>query len=455
MVGQPVSDRFHFRTAGELRRQADDLGVALPFSDDIRSLLEPSKVAGRTLPNRLVAQPMEGCDSTADGAPGDLTTRRYRRLAEGGSGLIWVEATAVTGDSRANPRQLWISGRTAGHFARLTQLVRSAARARFGANHQPYLVLQLTHSGRFSRTAAPGSRKAACHNPHLDREPLPVWSDAELDGIRDAFVGAARLAAQAGFEAVDIKSCHGYLMHELLGARLRVASQYGGPYEHRARLLLDTASAIRDQVPGLAVAVRMNATESVPAPYGFGVPEDGSRGTDLTEPVRLARDLAAHGCSLINVSAGIPTYDPQVGRPFDRPVAGTAPPPEHPLVGVMRLLNSGVTIQQAVPSVPVIGTGFSWLRQFWPHVAAELVGTGRLTLAGLGRGVFAYPDAPADLMANGRLDLRKCCIACSRCTELMRLDSTPGCVIRDHPLYPGIHRQAVAAAARRQTEGSA
>jgi 2,4-dienoyl-CoA reductase (NADPH2) len=136
-----------------------------------------------------------------------------------------------------------------------------------------------------------------------------------------------------------------------------------------------------------------------------------------------------------------------VGRPFDRPIAGTAPSPEHPLIGVMRLLSLGVSIQQAVPSVPVVATGFSWLRQFWPNVAAALVGSGQVKLAGLGRGIFAYPDAPADLMERGRLDQRKCCIACSRCSELMRLGSTPGCVIRDHPLYPGIHRQAVAAAA--------
>jgi 2,4-dienoyl-CoA reductase (NADPH2) len=455
MNDQPLSDRFHFKTADELRRQAEALGIALPFSEAIGSLLEPAAVAGRPLPNRLVAQPMEGCDGTACGAPGELTLRRYLRLAEGGSGLIWVEASAVLGDCRANPRQLWISDRTVDDFARLADMIRSAARARFGARHQPVLVLQLTHSGRFSRTAPPGMRKAACHNPHLDRDRLPVWTDDELDGIRDAFVAAARLAATAGFDAVDLKACHGYLIHELLGARVRTDSRYGGPYENRSRLLLDTTTAIREQVTGLAVAVRMNAADSLPAPYGFGVPEDGGSGSDLTEPIRLACDLAARGCSLVNVSAGIPTYDPQLGRPFDRPVAGTAPSPEHPLVGVMRLLNIGVSIQAAAASVPVVATGFSWLRQFWPHVAAALVEDGRIVLAGLGRGVFAYPDAPADLMTTGRLDPRKCCIACSRCTELMRLGSTPGCVVRDHPLYPGIHREAVAEAARQADAGAA
>jgi 2,4-dienoyl-CoA reductase (NADPH2) len=453
MTGQPLSDRFTFKTADDLRRKADELGFPLPFSEDVSVLLQPATVAGQPLPNHLVAQPMEGCDGDADGAPGELTRRRYQRIAEGGSGVIWIEATATLGDGRANPRQLWISTRTVDRFEQLAELIRSAARAKFGKHFLPYLVLQLTHSGRFSRAAAPGKRKAACYNLYLDREPLPDWTDDELDQVRRGFVHGAKLAAEAGFDAVDLKSCHGYLLHELLGARLRPYSRYGGSYENRTRLLIETIRAIRTQASGLGIAVRMNATDSLPSPYGFGMADDGSGRVDLAEPMQLARDLAANGCSLLNVTAGIPTFDPQVGRPFDRPVAGTAPSPEHPLIGVMRLLSLGVAIQQAVPSTPVVATGFSWLRQFWPNVAAALVGSGQVALAGLGRGIFAYPDAPADLMAAGRLDQRKCCIACSRCSELMRLGSTPGCVIRDHPLYPDIHRQAVAAAAQSQGPG--
>ena len=453
MAGQPLSDRFTFKTADQLRRKAEELGFPLPFAEDISALLQPTTVAGERLPNRLVAQPMEGCDADADGAPGDLTRRRYQRIAEGGSGLIWVEATAVLGDGRASARQLWISDHTVKQFEQLAEMIRSAARAKLGKHFLPYLVLQLTHSGRFSRTAASGKRKVACYNLYLDHEPLPDWTDAELDQVHRGFVRAARLASDAGFDAVDLKACHGYLLHELLGARLRAHGRYGRSYENRARLLLETVAAIRNQVPGLAVAVRMSATDSIPPPYGFGMAEDGSGRVDLTEPIQLAQDLATRGCALLNVSAGIPTYDPQVGRPFDRPVAGNDPSPEHPLIGVMRLLRLGIAIQQAVPSVPVVATGFSWLRQFWPHVAAALVGSGQVALAGLGRGMFAYPDAPADLMARGRLDQRKCCIACSRCSELMRLDSTPGCVVRDHPLYPEIHRQALAKAAQRNGPG--
>jgi 2,4-dienoyl-CoA reductase-like NADH-dependent reductase (Old Yellow Enzyme family) len=180
MATQPLADRFRFKTADQLRRCAAELGLDLPFSGTFGPLLAPARVAGRDVPNRIAAQPMEGCDGEPDGAPADLTRRRYTRIAEGGSGLIWVEATAAFGEGRANPRQLWISPATAARFCELAAMIRESARARFGASHVPYLVLQLTHSGRFSRTAAPGERKAACHNPHLDGEPLPQWPDGEI-----------------------------------------------------------------------------------------------------------------------------------------------------------------------------------------------------------------------------------------------------------------------------------
>lgn len=446
MTGQPLSDRFQYKTGDALRRKAEALGVDLPFENDLRILLEPADVGGRRVPNRLAAQPMEGCDATPDGAPGDLTTRRYWRFASGGSGLIWFEATSVAADGRANPRQLFLSADTAPAFRRLVDLTREAARRRFGDRHEPYLVVQLTHSGRFSRTAGEGRRKATCFNPHLDREPLPEWTDEELDGVRETFVYAARLAADAGFDAVDIKACHGYLVHELLGAHTRANSRYGGPFEHRAHLLMDIVSAVRARLPGLAVAVRLNATDGVPYPYGFGVSPDAGAAIDLAEPRRLARMLADAGCALLNISAGIPSFVPHLGRPFDRPVAGTAPPPEHPLVGVARLLGLGAAIQSEVPAVPVVATGLSWLRQFWPPVAAGLLTRGMAVFAGLGRGAFAYPDAAADLMARGVLDQTKCCIACSRCTELMRVGSTAGCAVRDHPLYSSLHRAAMASA---------
>ena len=444
-AAQPVTDRFRFKTAHDLRAKAEDLGLELPFTDEFGVLLQPVTVAGRVLPNRIAAQPMEGCDGELSGAPSSLTRRRYLRFASGGSGLIWFEATSALAEARANPRQLLLTRDTLPAFRDLVRETRTAARGRFGPAHSPYLVAQLTHSGRFSRTAPPGQRKVACANPFLDREPMPVWTDAELERVRDALVAAAKLAAEAGFDAVDIKACHGYLLHELLGAHTRTNSRYGGAFEHRSRLLVETVAAVRAAVPGVAVAVRMNATDSVPFPYGFGVAADGAGSIDLSEPRRLVRLLVDAGCTWLNVTAGIPTYVPHVGRPFDRPAAGTAAPPEHPLVGVVRLLELAGAMQREAGDVPVVATGLSWLRQFWPYVGAAVITRGMAGFAGVGRGMLAYPDAPADLMAHGRLDQTRCCISCSRCTELMRLGGPAGCAVRDHPLYSGLHRDAIAA----------
>ena len=116
MNTQPVADRFAFKTADALRRKAEELGAALPFDQDIGVLLEETVVGGRRVPNRIAAQPMEGCDSTPEGAPADLTVRRYERFGAGGAGLIWFEATSVVGGW---PREPEAAVHHAGHRVRL------------------------------------------------------------------------------------------------------------------------------------------------------------------------------------------------------------------------------------------------------------------------------------------------------------------------------------------------
>jgi 2,4-dienoyl-CoA reductase-like NADH-dependent reductase (Old Yellow Enzyme family) len=352
--------------------------------------------------------------------------------------LIWFEATSVAPDGRANPRQLLLSPASVGSFARLASATRSAAVRRFGPRHDPILVLQLTHSGRFSNPGgSPAPRRIACANPHLDvpGQSTSTWRDEELDALADVFVEAVALAAEAGFDAVDVKACHGYLLHELLGAYTRQASRYGGSFDNRARLLTGVIERARDRAPGVTLAARLNATDGIPYPYGFGMAPDGSLTTDLAEPLALVRRLQMAGCGLLNVTAGIPARVAHLGRPCDRMAGGGTPPPEHPLVGVTRLIDLAAAVQRETPQVPVVGTGYSWLRQFWPNVASAVIRDGMATIAGLGRGAFAYPDAPADLMEHGALDPKKCCVACSYCTELMRAQAPTGCVVRDYGVY--------------------
>jgi 2,4-dienoyl-CoA reductase-like NADH-dependent reductase (Old Yellow Enzyme family) len=433
--------RFRYRDAEELLEKAEGLGINLPWQDGIAPLFLTFDILDKRVPNRLAVQPMEGCDSTPDGAPDELTFRRYRRFAQGGSGLMWFEASSVSAAGRSNPRQLHLTNKTLGAFERLVDMTRAVARDRFGSSCIPYLVLQLTHSGRFSNKESPAKPKVAYFNPIFDAAPddVDVYRDEELDAIRDQFVATAILAQKAGFDAVDVKACHGYLLDELLSAFTRTDSSYGGDFECRARLLLEIVKQIQTSASRLALAVRINATDGVPYPYGFGVAKNGGVEPDLSEPLRLQQGLRDAGCVLLNVTAGIPAYAPHIGRPFNRPPAGTRPAEIHPLAGVHSLIRWAAAFQKAQPSLPVVGTGYSWLQRFWPHVGAAVIAQGDACFIGLGRSSFAYPDAPLDLVTRGKLDPAKCCTACSRCTELMRNHQVAGCVVRDPSIYKKVY----------------
>jgi len=398
-----------------------------------------------TVANRLAVQPMEGCDATADGAPTDLTVRRYRRFAAGGAGLIWWEATAVVPEGRANPRQLWLHSGTVKAFAEMARIARGAARESVGA--EPICVLQLTHSGRYSRPAGEPAPILAHHSAILDPAggigpDHPLISDEELDALQDAYVAAARLAAEAGFDAVDVKSCHRYLVSELLASFTRERSRYGGSYENRTRFLRETVAKIRQAVgEAIEVTCRMNAYDAMAYPYGWGVDPDDPRRWLLDEPIRLIGELKAAGVGGIDVTIGNPYWNPHVNRPADWTIAGGTEPPEDPLTGVARILHVVRDIQRAHPDLPVIGSGYSWLRQYVPQFAAGAIAAGWTSLVGVGRGALAYPDFARDIFRTGAMDPHKVCVACSSCTQIMRDGGRSGCVVRDHEIYAPIFRQ--------------
>lgn len=431
--------RFRYREAAELRRDIAALGLSIPWDDDPAPLLTPIRIGNRVLPNRLAVHPMEAFDAAPDGSPGELALRRYRRYAAGGSGLIWFEATAVEEAGRSNPRQFYFHERNVGRFERLVAETRRAAAEQFGPGHDPLLILQLTHSGRWSRPAGTRRPLIAHHHDVLDAmveidATYPLVTDGELDRLQNAFVNAARLAASAGFDGVDVKSCHGYLGSELLAAFTR-PGRYGGSLENRARFLLETVQRIRSEQRELLATTRINVFDGLPYPFGFGVARDDPDESDLTEPRAVLEKLQSLGCEIVNVSLGVPYCKPHLGRPFNRAVPGSPSAPEHPLVGIARHLRLAGHLQTTLPDLPLVGTGYSWLRHFFPHVGAAAVREGRVSIVGLGRMAFAYPDFARDLAEHGALDPRKTCVGCSGCSELMRDGKQSGCVVRDGDLY--------------------
>ncbi len=433
-------EKFHYADVADLKKDIHRLGLDVPCGDGVDSLGDPLRIGRFLVPNRMAVLPMEGCDGMPDGGPGELTERRYLRFAKGGAGTLWFEATAVAPEGRANPRQLWMNESTAPAFGQLLKTSRQAAQEQNGKDFLPYTVLQLTHSGRYSKPDGTPRPVVAAYNPWLDTQPLDrihVIGDDEIEALEEKYVRAALLAAEVGFDAVDLKVCHGYLGAELLAAFSR-PGRYGGTFENRTRFIRNIVRKVRECAGGsLQIAVRMNAYDSVPYPYGWGVDQTDFHRPDYTEPAQLVAMLAGMGVSLFNITCGNPYYNPHVNRPYD---TGTYRPPFHPLEGVATLLGAARAMQKAAPAAAVMATGFSWLRQWGVNVAAAAIQQGWFQMAGFGRLSFAYPDFARDALKTARLDASKVCLACSKCTVIMRDGGTAGCVLRDATTYAPIYR---------------
>ncbi|MCK5850541.1 MAG: FAD-dependent oxidoreductase [Kiritimatiellae bacterium] len=439
-----IHERFHMKNLGELKSTLKAMDLSLPIDKDLSILGDTITVAGKSVPNRFAVQPMEGFDSTPNGAPSELSHRRYQRYAKGGFGLIWFEATAVMGEARSNPGQLWIHGDNVSEFRKLVEATRETAMKNSGRDIM--CILQLTHSGRYSKPDGVPAPIIAHHSPILDPKhnlpsDYPLVTDDYLDQLRDTYTSAARLAADAGFDGIDIKSCHRYLVSELLASFTR-EGKYGGSLENRSRLLRETLMQIKKEVPELIISTRMNAYDAISYPYGFGVDKEDHKIPDLTEPLQVIKSLCDIGISILNISIGNPYFNPQYGRPYDFPTKGASVPNDHPLAGIERFVSITRQIQKAFPDLPVIGSGYTWLRHLMPYVSAGIIRSGGATIMGIGRGAFAYPDTPKDIIENGKMDPSKSCVTCSACTQIMRDGGKTGCVVRDSEVYGTEYRLA-------------
>ncbi len=434
--------RFNLKTIEDLKNELDRLELYLPVSEDLSVLGEKVKMGKWELPNRFIVQPMEGVDAVeATGAPSDLTFRRYHRFAEGGSGLIWFEAIVASEDGRSNPRQLALTEKNLDEYKRLIDETREIA---YKANkHEIVTVVQITHSGRWSKPSGKPEPKLIHHNPVLDKalgidETYPLVTDEYLDALQDKFIRTAELSAKAGFDGVEMKAVHGYFTGEMLCAHTR-EGKYGGSYENRTRFVRDiTRGAASVMGSDHFATARLTMHEPSAYPYGWGVkPEDGSTEIDLTEPKRFARELCELGnMPVFNFSIGYPRFAPYMNRPHDNSLVGAPKPPEHPLEGIVRFQNIARETQKVVGDVPMATAALAWLRHLMPYVAAGLVKEGWASLIGQGRGAFAYPDSVNDILNNGKMDPAKCCITCSMCSQIMKdVVGRNGCPMRDKEIY--------------------
>ena len=425
----------------DLKSKTEELGVTLPFSTNLKGLFEELKVGSRVFANRFAVQPMEGCDCEADGTPTDLTKRRYHRFATGGAGLIWFEANAVCQKGRANPRQMMLTEQNKDSFKRMVEDTRETAQKEGGVDVK--LILQATHSGRYSKPNGVPEPIIAYNNPLFEKDkPLDascIITDDELKALEENYTVTAKLAEEVGFDGVDIKACHRYLVSELLSAYER-KGQYGGDFDNRTRFLRNCYAGVKSAVSkDFIVTSRMNVYDGFPYPYGFGVSPEGGLKPYLQEAKDLIEILKNdYGLQLLNVTIGNPYVNPHVNRPYDK---GPYVPDESPLVGVERMMNCVGEIQKAVPDVAIIGSGFSYLKDYGAYLAAGAIEEGVCSIAGFGRQSFAYPEFVKELRDNGKMDKSKCCLACGKCTEMMRMGQVAGCVIKNKD-YLELYRKA-------------
>ncbi|NLG54006.1 MAG: flavin oxidoreductase/NADH oxidase [Clostridiales bacterium] len=411
----------------------------LGFSEDLAVLAKPLKIGSHTAHNRIVYQPMEGCDGTSDGAPDDLTIRRYRRLAAGGMGILWFEATACMETGRANPRQLWITENNLDAFKRIVSEIKEICMKENGFS--PVVIMQNTHSGRYSKPYGKPLPVIARNNTIFEKDspidPDRIVSDEELDKVSEALVENARLAELAGFDGVDVKCCHGYLQNEMFSCYNR-PGRYGGSLENRSRLLRETVSGINAiKSRDFIVTTRFNIYDGFPYPEGFGVSKDGGLEPDYDEPGRVIAWLYELGVRLINITMGNPYVNPHVNRPYKNSAF------EPPMSGVARLIEGCIEVSKEFKDIATVCSGFSYPEEYGANIAAYYVGRDDFAFAGFGRQIFAYPDLARDIIGGDGLSRNKCCITCGKCTEIMRAGGTPGCVVRDAGVYFPIYKKYV------------
>jgi 2,4-dienoyl-CoA reductase-like NADH-dependent reductase (Old Yellow Enzyme family) len=270
-------------------------------------LFEPWTLRSLRFANRIFVSPM--CEySSVDGFANDWHLVHLGSRAVGGAALVLTEATAVTAPGRISPQDLGIyDDRHVEGLARIVRFVRGQGAA---------AGVQLAHAGRKGSTPRPWDGGKVVLPADGGWEPVGPTAEAftpgypvpralaedEIPGIVAAFRKAAERAREAGFDVVEIHAAHGYLIHEFLSPLVNTRTDaYGGSYDHRVRLCLEVAEAVREVWPeGLPVFVRLSSTDW----------KEG--GWDVDSSVELARRLRERGVDLIDCSSGGAVSDAKI-----------------------------------------------------------------------------------------------------------------------------------------------
>jgi anthraniloyl-CoA monooxygenase len=301
-------------------KAARQAGISLPAgANPPPPMFTPFRLRGMMLENRVVVSPM--CQYSAEnGMPNDWTLVHLGSRAIGGAGLILTEMTDIAPEARITPgcTGLW-SAEQAKAWRRITDFVHGHSRARIG--------VQLAHAGRKGATCLPWAGGydrplppdqawpilSASAIPYLPEGAVPkAMTRADMNRVRDDFVQSTKLAIEAGFDLVELHMAHGYLLSNFISPLSNTRTdEYGGSLENRMRFPLEVFDAMRAVWPqDRPMSVRISAVDWVP-----------ERGLSVEDSIAIAKMLKAHGCDLVDVSAGQTSTEakPQYGRMFQTP----------------------------------------------------------------------------------------------------------------------------------------
>ena len=360
---------------------------------DARELfLSPTPIGHRIAANRLVAQPMETNTAHEDGSPSWATIERYRTLTSGGWGMVCIECTSVLEEDRPVRRQTALTPGTADAFASMVGEMRSA-------HPEPLIFIQLSHNGRHIE-ADTGRR---CSPAPTNDPDCRLMTRDEILWVRDATIRSACVAAQAGFDGVDIKQCHMFFGAEIISPRNTRGDEYGGSFENRSRFFREVIEGIRAEAPELLLLSRLSIYED--GPGEFGTAGLGDPTPDLIEPrllLHLLGDLGVHIASV--------TGPPLPGWPDEHSIR---PSREEELYRALRL--PGIVKRELEGTdVLTLNTGNSAMGADWPY-AARFCLENRLTdLVGFGKQSMADPLLPIKLASGEAIDACQLHMGCVR-----------------------------------------
>ena len=398
---------------------------------NLEMLASPIQIGERTAPNRIVNQPMECNDGDDQGNPTGLTFQRYRSLAEGGAGIIFIESLTITYESRARKNQIMISEETATGLEKLVREMKEV-------NPKSLVLFQINHSGRVS--GADFSKVVSLYptgNPNIH-----ILTDQEIEGFGEMFIKAAVISKQVGADGIDFKHCHGYLCGEMLRPANTRDGRFGGIFENRTLFFKETIQKIKKGVgkDSFLIGIRYSVYEGIPG--GFGTSGAKEVMEDLNEPLTFAKMVEEIGMDYINVSAGIPAVTPEIVRP-------TKNYPE----GIYRHFGWAKAVKKLI-KIPVIGSAYSYLRDgkndlkepdplkksflYW---AEKNLQDGNVDLVGIGRQSLADPLFAKKIL-SGDGDKVNFCTACGGCSILLRSQKEVGCTVYNK-YYKGVLKQAV------------